>query len=135
MSEAELTSVPRQSFGLPDGILDRICGVFAQHDRIESVSIYGSRAKGNFRAGSDIDLAIKSADLSFAELLKIEDQIDDLMLAYTVDLSLYQLIDNADLTAHIDRVGVEIYRRGADCSARKEGQISRGAGYTAAKAR
>lgn len=112
MNKVAISSVPRQSFGLPDGVLDRICGVFAQHDRIDSVVLYGSRAKGNFRPGSDIDLAIKSADLGFAELLKIEDQIDDLMHAYTVDLSLYQHIDNADLTAHIDRVGVEIYRRG-----------------------
>ena len=42
--------------------------------------------------------------------MRIENQIDDLMLPYTVDLSQYHLLENADLVAHIDRVGVEIYK-------------------------
>lgn len=73
--------------------------------------IYGSRAKGNYRAGSDIDLTIKGGEIPFAEFMQIEDQIDDLMLPYTVDLSQYRQLENADLIAHIDRVGVEIYAR------------------------
>jgi hypothetical protein len=46
--------------------------------------------------------------------MQLQDQIDDLMLPYTVDLSQYRQIDNAELIAHIDRVGVAIYARGAD---------------------
>ena len=41
----------------------------------------------------------------------IENQIDDLMLLYAVDLSQYHLLENADLVAHIDRVGMAIYTR------------------------
>jgi predicted nucleotidyltransferase len=85
--------------------------VFAQHDAIDSVLIYGSRAKGNFRAGSDIDLTIKGDEIPFAEFMQIEDQIDDLMLPYTVDLSQYYQLENTDLVAHIDRVGVAIYNK------------------------
>jgi len=100
-----------QSFGLSAATLDKLNSVFARHSAIDAVLIYGSRAKGNYRAGSDIDLSIKGSEIPFAELMQIEDQIDDLMLPYTVDLSQYRQLENADLIAHIDRVGVEIYAR------------------------
>lgn len=98
-------------FGLPPATLEKLNSVFAQHDAINSVLIYGSRAKGNYRAGSDIDLTIKGGGISFAEFMQIEDQIDDLMLPYSVDLSQYRQLENAELIAHIDRVGVAIYTR------------------------
>ena len=100
-----------QPFGLPPATLDKLNSVFARHDGIESVVIYGSRAKGNYRPGSDIDLTIKGEEIAFAEFMQIQDQIDDLMLPYTVDLSQYRQIGNPELIAHIDRVGIEIYAR------------------------
>lgn len=101
-------------FGLPQATLDKLNGVFAQHPAIQSVLIYGSRAKGNYRHGSDIDLTIKGPALPFDEFLAIENQIDDLMLPYTVDLSEYGKISNPELVAHIDRIGTVIYRYGND---------------------
>jgi predicted nucleotidyltransferase len=98
-------------FGLSTSTLGKLNSVFAQHNAIDSVVIYGSRAKGTYRAGSDIDLTIKGSEIPFEELMQIEDEIDDLMLPYTVDLSQYRLLENADLIAHIDRVGVEIYTK------------------------
>jgi len=98
-------------FGLSPATLEKLNSVFAQHGAIDSVLIYGSRAKGNFRAGSDIDLTIKGDEIPFAEFMQIEDQIDDLMLPYTVDLSQYRQLENTDLVAHIDRVGVVIYSK------------------------
>jgi len=100
-----------QPFGLPSATLDKLNSVFAQHGVIETVLIYGSRAKGTYRPGSDIDLTIKGDEIPFAEFMQIEDQIDDLMLPYTVDLSQYRQLGNTELIAHIDRVGVEIYAR------------------------
>ena len=100
-------------FGLPAATLDKLNGVFARHSAIAAVLIYGSRAKGNYRRGSDIDLTIKGGEIPFAEFMQIEDQIDDLMLPYSVDLSQYRQIDNAELRAHIDRVGVPVYVRSA----------------------
>ena len=100
------------TFGLSPATLDKLSSVFMRHRTIDSVLIYGSRAKGNYRVGSDIDLSIKGREISFGELMQIEDQIDDLMLPYTVDLSQYEKINNADLIAHIDRLGVEIYAAG-----------------------
>ena len=104
-----MTSSP--PFGLPPATLEKLNSVFAAYPAIASVLIYGSRAKGNYRPGSDIDLCIKGEEMPLAEFLQIEDQIDDLMLPYTVDLSQYRQIDNPDLIAHIDRVGVAIYDR------------------------
>lgn len=99
------------TFGLSSATLEKLNSVFAQHAAIDSVLIYGSRAKGNYRPGSDIDLTIKGGEISFAEFLQIEDQIDDLMLPYTVDLSQYRQLENTALIAHIDRVGVAIYNK------------------------
>jgi predicted nucleotidyltransferase len=73
--------------------------------------VYGSRAKGTYRRGSDIDLTLKGELLDFAELMQIEDQIDDLLLPYTVDLSEYRQLSNPDLLDHIDRVGIVIYQQ------------------------
>lgn len=100
-------------FGLPSATLQKLRGVFALHPAIDTVLLYGSRAKGNFRPGSDIDLSIKGSEIPFTEFLQIENQIDDLMLPYSVDLSQYSQLGNADLIAHIDRVGAPIYTRQA----------------------
>lgn len=99
--------------GLSQTTLDKLNSVFRQHNTIDSVLIYGSRAKGNYRPGSDIDLTIKGHLLDFAEMMQIEDQIDDLYLPYTVNLSQYNQLTNADLIAHIDRVGIVIYDKNA----------------------
>lgn len=96
-------------FGLSSTTLDKLKGVFAQHAAIQQVLIYGSRAKGNYRPGSDIDLTIKGDELSFNEFMQLENQIDDLLLPYKVDLSQYRQLDNPELVAHIDRVGIEVY--------------------------
>lgn len=100
-----------QLFGLSPETLRKLNSVFAQHNAIDSVVIYGSRAKGNYRVGSDIDLTIKGGEIPFAEFMKIENQIDDLMLPYTVDLSQYHQLGNVALIEHIDLVGVEIFSR------------------------
>jgi len=98
-------------FGLSPATLEQLNSVFAQHAAIDSVLLYGSRTKGNYRAGSDIDLTIKGDEIPFDELMRIENEIDGLMLPYTVDLSQYRQLENTSLIAHIDRVGIVIYKR------------------------
>lgn len=73
--------------------------------------LYGSRAKGTHRNGSDIDLTLLGDRLTYSLLSRIETEIDDLLLPYTLDLSLYSSIDNADLIDHIQRVGKLFYQR------------------------
>jgi len=101
------------SFGLKKSTLNKLCSVFQSHGNIDSVILYGSRAKGSYKLGSDIDLTIKGGLLPFFEFLQIEDQIDDLYLPYMVDLSQYKQLTNSDLIEHIDRIGINIYTREA----------------------
>ena len=98
-------------FGLKDEILDKICSIFQKFSLIERALIYGSRAKGNFRASSDIDIVLIGKELRLKDLYKIENLIDELLLPYSFDISLYHQIDNIDLINHIDRVGVKLYKK------------------------
>jgi uncharacterized protein len=92
-------------FGLSERTLGLLRGVLATHTGIERAIVYGSRAKGDFRPGSDIDLTLDAPDLMLSELLQINGELDDLMLPYTIDLSLLKQIDNPSLLSHIERVG------------------------------
>lgn len=96
-------------YGLSDETLARIRDVFAAHPEIEKAVLYGSRAKGNFRAGSDIDLCLAGEAVSLAQQLRIEAELDDLLLPYKIDLSRFHALDNPALVDHIERVGVTVY--------------------------
>ena len=98
-------------FAIKISTIDRINAVFSKYPDIEKVVLYGSRAKGNYREGSDIDLTLMGGALSHAQLNHIETQIDDLLLPYTIDISIFESIDNANLIDHIRRVGVVFYER------------------------
>ncbi|HDZ55799.1 MAG TPA: nucleotidyltransferase domain-containing protein [Pseudomonas xinjiangensis] len=96
-------------YGLPSSAVAALHSVFCKWTAIDSVWLYGSRAKGNYRPGSDIDLSIRGQKLGLSDLLAIENQIDDLFLPWSVDLSLFDNIDNPSLREHIERVGVVLY--------------------------
>ncbi len=97
-------------FGLKETTIEKIKGVFAKYPEIEKAVLYGSRAKGSYRNGSDIDLTLMGDGLTHNQLLRIETEIDDLLLPYKMDLSLYRQIENSDLLKHIDRVGITFYQ-------------------------
>ena len=97
--------------GLTAGQLNKLNSVFSQFDALVEVRIYGSRAKGNYRTGSDVDLALFGDDFSHHDLTSLALQLDDLMLAYTFDLSRFQDIESDELIEHINRVGITIYKK------------------------
>jgi predicted nucleotidyltransferase len=101
-------------FGLKESTIAALAGVFAACPRLERVILYGSRAKGTSRNGSDIDLTIVGDEVTHAQLLEISNQVDDLLLPYKIDLSLFHHIENPDLLNHIQRVGVVFYERKAN---------------------
>jgi len=94
-------------YGLKPEVIDNLLQVFQRYPKVEKVLIYGSRAMGNFRPGSDIDLTLKGKQLQWNDLQSIELEIDELLLPYKIDLSLYDQIDNQELIDHIDRWGAE----------------------------
>lgn len=97
------------NYGLPQTATEAIKNVFKQYPSIKQVILYGSRAKGNYRVSSDIDLCIIDQSLKLTKLLEIENKIDDLLLPWKIDLSLKHTIDNQDLLEHIQRVGIMFY--------------------------
>jgi len=101
-------------FGLKPSVVHDMNSVFSMFTEVKQVVLYGSRAKGNFRRGSDIDLCLIGDGLNLPLLLKIENQLDDLLLPYKIDLSIRDRIDNPELLAHIERVGVSFYHRKKD---------------------
>ena len=99
-------------FGLPESAIARICAVFAAHPEIEKAVLYGSRAKGNFKPGSDIDLTLYGAGLTDSLLLDLLVELDDLLLPWMIDLSLFASLNHPALQEHIERVGEVFYQRG-----------------------
>lgn len=98
-------------FGLTDATIAKIRGTFAGYPAVERAVLYGSRAKGNFKAGSDIDLTLRGAALTPELVATIAEALDDLLLPYMIDLSLFESIENDELREHIQRVGLDFYRR------------------------
>ena len=97
-------------YGLKKESIEKVNRIFAQYHKIEEVILYGSRAKGNYKPGSDIDLTLKGKELNLKLLNKISLELDDLLLPYTFDLSIYHHIKQPDLIDHIVRVGKVFYK-------------------------
>ncbi len=95
--------------GLSSDETEKIEAVFSGEPSIVEVVLYGSRAKGTYRPGSDIDLTLKGEGLTTSFLMSLAVKIDDLLLPYEVDLSIYEHIENMDLIDHINRVGKVVY--------------------------
>jgi predicted nucleotidyltransferase len=98
-------------YGLSDQDIRSLREVFSRHPSIEKAILYGSRAMGNQRYNSDIDLTLTGKALNLGEQFRIEQELDDLLLPYRIDLSLLSSISNPDLLNHIRRVGLVFYER------------------------
>ncbi len=99
------------TFGLTDLHIIKIQQVLQQHPQVERAIIYGSRAKGTYKPGSDIDLTLVGDALSTQILGNIFFQLDDLLLPYTIDLSIFKNITTPELRDHIERVGAIFYSK------------------------
>lgn len=96
-------------YGLSDTVIKELQDVFRRHANIKKVLIFGSRSKGTYRAGSDIDLALIGQDIDYNQILNILCEIEDLDLLYTIDLLDYQKKVGTPIGDHIDRVGQIFY--------------------------
>ncbi|HET8753260.1 MAG TPA: nucleotidyltransferase domain-containing protein [Salinimicrobium sp.] len=98
-------------FGLKEETVAKINSVFKKHPEVEEVIIYGSRAKENYRDGSDIDLSIKGGLMTNSVLSKINCEIDELNTPYLFDISILDQLNSSDLKEHIHRVGKVFYKK------------------------
>lgn len=98
-------------FGLDTLTLQKIQSVFAKHKEIEEAIIYGSRAKGTYREGSDIDVTLKGTALRPEMLALVELDIDELNTPYLFDISIFHQLKSPSLVDHIERAGKVFYKR------------------------
>ena len=96
-------------YGLPQTAIQKICGVLRHYPQVEKATLYGSRAKGNYKNGSDIDLTLHGKELTLNTLYRIMEELDDLLLPYTIDLSIFETIRDADVVEHIQHAGLPFY--------------------------
>jgi|GEM_PF-494321 len=97
-------------YGLSQRNLNDIWDAFTHFPEIEQVLLFGSRAKGNYRPGSDVDLAVKGQSLHRRQINRLSDLLnEEYPLPYFFDVLHYETLANLDLVAHIDRVGKIIY--------------------------
>jgi len=98
-------------FGLSETTIHKICRVFNAYPQVEKAILYGSRARGDYRDGSDIDLALQGEALTLDLLFRILTGLDDLDLPYMIDLSMLQDIYEPELLEQIERVGKIFFER------------------------
>ena len=97
--------------GLSDQTVQKLRAVCAAFPQVEKAVLYGSRAKGTFKPGSDIDLTLIGDTIDGRVSSKIYWALDDLLLPYQIDLSLFSKLTHPELIDHIRRVGVPLYER------------------------
>lgn len=95
-------------YGIAVEALDSIIKTIRKQNKVKKLILFGSRAKNNFRKGSDIDIAIIADELSLSELNQIRVDLSELLLPYKVDVIDYRTISNKDIIEHINKVGVTI---------------------------
>ena len=102
-------------YGLTDKDLDLVCSAIEAHLEIEEAILFGSRAMGNHKRGSDVDLAIKGANVGLRTVSALSASLnEELPLPYQFDVVDYAAIDTPALTEHIDELGKTLFRRNTD---------------------
>ncbi|ADR21250.1 hypothetical protein MATR_11210 [Marivirga tractuosa] len=100
-----------ENSGLTKDDIFNIRSVFSNYPQIEEALLYGSRAMGNYKPASDIDISLIGDEIDLSLINQVEFDLDDLMLPYKIDLSIYHKIKNPELLDHISRVGKNLYQR------------------------
>ena len=106
----DLKNNTTNDFGLSEETRTLLVGVFQKFPQVQEVKIFGSRAMGNYRPGSDIDLVVVAPSLSHDELLNLQVGLEDLELLYEIDCLAYHKITEPALREHIDLVGKTFYK-------------------------
>lgn len=97
-------------FGIYPKSYQEILKILEECSSIDEVIIYGSRAKGNYKEGSDIDLTLLG-NVTKEDFNKLWQRLDDSYIPYKFDLSVYNDLKSENLINHIDRVGKKFYKR------------------------
>ncbi len=108
---AESTTINKSPYDLSPEQIKTILQILRQSKHVQSAIIFGSRAKGTNKPASDIDLAIKGAEIGKDDIAALWTAFEESLLPFFVDVISYESIRNPDLKDHIDRIGIQIYQR------------------------
>lgn len=99
-------------YGLSEETIEEICRILENYPQVKQAVLYGSRARGDYKNGSDIDITlIGGDDLTRDILFRIIDKLEETYLPYTFDLSILHKIDDTDFLHRIKKEGVVLYER------------------------
>ena len=99
-------------FGLYDKSYTLMIEALKKFPEIEKAIIFGSRSMGNYKKGSDIDLAIAGSGVTNQTVSRLSAQLnEELPIPYFIDVVDYNSLLNKELKEHIDRNGTEFYHR------------------------
>ena len=97
-------------YGLEETIWTQILNTCFGFPGVKKIILYGSRARGDYRQGSDIDIAIDAPDMTSREFSQIWNAVDDLPIIYTFDILHLQALTNEPLLKAIRQEGVSFAR-------------------------
>ncbi len=98
-----------KNIGIDDESLGKIVKLLKSFTEIEHAVIFGSRAKGNYKEASDIDIALFGVNVSHLTIGTLKLDYEELYLPWKLDLVNHSSIDNQELLDHIKRVGVPLF--------------------------
>ena len=105
------TIAQAKQYGLTEAQLKLLIDILQQFPTVEQAVLFGSRAKGTMHSRSDIDLAVKGAQLNRHTLAQLAMLFDESDLPYAVDVQILQDIQSPALRDHIQRIGQVIYQQ------------------------
>ncbi len=97
-----------KAYGIDQETWDQILSVLRSESKVREIILFGSRAKGVFKEGSDIDICIKGKDLGYDDLIRLNGLLDELDLPWEIGLLIHDMIDEPMLIEHIARVGIKL---------------------------
>lgn len=103
-------------YGLKETERRMLQDMFAANRHIEQVVLFGSRAMGNHKPFSDVDITLLGKELSHGDLIRLYTDVDESSLPYKFDISLFSKIKDKELIDHINHRGIVIYKREGDCN-------------------
>ncbi len=101
----------KREYGLLEDDLNKIVSIVRSNQLVNKTILFGSRAKGSFDPGSDIDIALQGSNLKLDDILTMKVELEKLSLPYKFDIVIYERINEKDLIDHIDRVGITLFER------------------------
>jgi predicted nucleotidyltransferase len=102
--------IETEKYGIPTSDLNDVIFILKENEKIRKAILFGSRAKGNFTSGSDVDIALVGNKLKLADVLEISVKIDELYLPWKFDIIIYDRIKEPELKNHIERVGKVLFQ-------------------------